>query len=234
MKALVSHPQENGPRELKTVAYVTHRTNYGEADRIVNLITPEGKVAAIAKGVRRPKSKLAGGVEMLTRAEIMVHFGKSELGVVTSAKMLKYHGEILKDYGRMELATAILKRINAVSENSDAPEYYKIVDQCMGALEGGVASNVVEAWCELNVLKALGEELNLYRDADGERLKVECKYDWDVYDGVMRERPGGEYGADEIKVLRLMVTADLAVVSRVKNLDDKMVKIMKLVKSVLK
>lgn len=233
MEALVSHPQKNGPRELKTVAYVMHRTNYGEADRIVNFITPEGKVAAIAKGVRRPKSKLAGGVEMLTRSEIMVHFGKSELGVVTSAKMLKYHGGILKDYGRMELATAILKRMNAVSENSDAPEYYKIVDQCLGALEMGASLSVVEAWCELNVMRALGVEPNLYRNADGELLRADERYDWNEYDGVMTERPGGEYGADEIKLMRLMMTADLSVVLRVRGLEGKMVKILKLVKSMV-
>ena len=234
MEALASHPQKSVPRELKTVAYVTHRTNYGEADRIVNFITPEGKVAAIAKGVRRPKSKLAGGVEMLTRAEIMVHFGKSELGVVTSAKMLKYHGGILKDYGRMELATAILKRINAVSENSDAPEYYKVVDQCLGALELGASLSVVEAWCELNVMRALGEEPNLYRNAEGELLRVDTRYDWNEYDGVMTERPGGEYGTDEIKLMRLMMMTDLSVVMRVKGAEAKMVKIMKLVKSVVK
>lgn len=48
-------------RDVKTLAYVMRRTNYGEADRILNLITPEGKMSAIAKGVRKEKSKLAGG-----------------------------------------------------------------------------------------------------------------------------------------------------------------------------
>ena len=50
--------------EIKTLGFVLRRTNYGEADRILNLITPQGKISAIAKGVRKPKSKLAGGVEM--------------------------------------------------------------------------------------------------------------------------------------------------------------------------
>ena len=49
----------NTPNDIKTLAYVIRRTNYGEADRIINLITPEGKISAIAKGVRKEKSKLA-------------------------------------------------------------------------------------------------------------------------------------------------------------------------------
>ena len=50
--------------DIKTLAYVLRRTNYGEADRILNIITPNGKISAIAKGARKEKSKLAGGIEM--------------------------------------------------------------------------------------------------------------------------------------------------------------------------
>ena len=46
-------------KDIKTYAYVLRRTNYGEADRILNLITPSGKMTAIAKSVRKEKSKLA-------------------------------------------------------------------------------------------------------------------------------------------------------------------------------
>ena len=44
----------------KTLAIVLRRTDFGEADRIINLLTPGGKVSAMARGVRKPKSKLAG------------------------------------------------------------------------------------------------------------------------------------------------------------------------------
>ena len=77
-------------RDVKTLAYVLRRTNFGEADRILNLITPEGKMSAIAKGVRKEKSKLAGGVEMFSLTELNLHFGKSEMATVTGAKMLAY------------------------------------------------------------------------------------------------------------------------------------------------
>ena len=45
-------------KDIKTCAYVLRRTNYGEADRILNIITPLGKMSVIAKSVRKEKSNL--------------------------------------------------------------------------------------------------------------------------------------------------------------------------------
>lgn len=52
------------PADLRTQAIVLRRTNYGESDRILNLLTPEGKVSVIARGVRKEKSRLAGSIEL--------------------------------------------------------------------------------------------------------------------------------------------------------------------------
>ena len=56
----------------KTLAIVLRRTDFGEADRIVNLLTPSGKVSAMARGVRKPKSKLAGGIEVFALNEVVL------------------------------------------------------------------------------------------------------------------------------------------------------------------
>ena len=81
--------------DIKTIGYVLRRTNYGEADRILNLITPVGKIAVAARGVRKMKSRLAGGIEPFTRSEFQIHRGRGELGVLTGAKMQKFHSHIL-------------------------------------------------------------------------------------------------------------------------------------------
>ena len=68
---------------LRTEAIILRRTNYGEADRILNMLTPQhGKVSAIAKGVRKAKSKLAGGLELF--AVGYVQFG-SQFGALLLA-----------------------------------------------------------------------------------------------------------------------------------------------------
>ena len=56
----------------KTLTIVLRRTDFGEADRILTLLTPEGKKTAIARGVRKPKSKLAGGIELFSLNEVVL------------------------------------------------------------------------------------------------------------------------------------------------------------------
>lgn len=206
--------------ELRTLGYVLKRTNYGEADRILNIITPHGKLVAIAKGVRKSRSKLAGGVEIFSLIDFNIHQGKSEFGIVTGAKMLRYYGNILKDFARMELAAAILKRINKLSEASDNSEYFDIVDQAFWGLDFGCSNELVENWVIMNIMRTMGEEINLYRDKDGQKLDKEKVYEWDLADEAFFEKPTGTYGANEIKMLRMMSTVDLKVVKNIK-VDEK-------------
>lgn len=209
-------------KDIRTLGYVLRRTNYGEADRILNLITPQGKISAIVKGVRREKSKLAGGIEMFTLTDFNIHLGRGEFGVVTGAKMVKHYGEIVKDFNMIELAAMMLKKINKVAENSDNSEYFKILDQSLAGLNAGCEIGLVEAWFLMNLTRATGEEINLHRDVNGKRLVIDARYFWDTMEGAFLGDSRGEFGADEIKMLRLMLSADLGVARRVK-LDGEMI-----------
>ena len=75
-------------QDIRTLGYVLRRTNYGEADRILNIITPEGKISAIAKGVRKEKSKLAGGIEMFSRIDLNIHKAKTKWALSQVPKCL--------------------------------------------------------------------------------------------------------------------------------------------------
>lgn len=209
---------ENMPKDLKTKAYVLRRTNYGEADRIINLITPVGKISAMAKGVRKPKSKLAGGIEMFSLVQVNLHFGKSDMAVLTGTKMISFYGEILKDLGRMELASEILKKVSKASDSVDSPELFEIVDQSLSSLNVGFDINLVEAWFLLNLARVMGEEINLYRDADGNKLDANLKYSWNSYETVFYVDEKGEIDANVIKILRLLVSSKLDVVVRIKDI----------------
>lgn len=202
--------------ELKTLGYVLRRTNYGEADRILNLITPEGKFAVIARGVRREKSKLAGGVEMLTLSEYNIHQGKGEFGIVTGVKMRQHYGAIVKDFTRMELAAMILKRVARAADSADSVEYFDLVDICLKELNLGMDLSLIKGWFLLNLARVMGEEVNLYRDVDGKKLSAEQCYNWVGVEAAFACDPCGEYGVEEIKMLRLMLTNRLNVVKRVR------------------
>ena len=206
-------------KDIKTRGYVLRRTNYGEADRILNLIAPLGKISVIAKGVRKEKSKLAGGIEIFTLSEFTIHNGRGELGILTSAKMVKHHLNIIKDYGRIEVASMIMKKINRYAESSDSSEYFMVLEQCLMEIDDGCDLGLVEAWFNMNLRRVIGEEINLYRDVDGHRLRADVKYYWDAGEGAFTINDNGEFGSDEIKMLRLMVTSKLRLVRRVK-VDD--------------
>ena len=203
-------------RDLKTQGYVLRRTNYGETDRILNIITPQGKIAAMARGARKEKSKLAGGIELFTLSQFQIHQGRGELGVVMSAKMQKFHRGIIRDLDRMELASAILKKVNAAAEHTNSDEYFWLVKQGLAALDEGTDLALVEAWFTLNLKRVLGEEVNLYRDDEGEKLAADLRYHWDSYEKAFKKAANGAYGANEIKLLRLMTNNDLPIVRRVK------------------
>ncbi len=230
----------NTQSDLRTLAYVMRRTNYGEADRILNLITPEGKVAVIAKSVRREKSKLAGAVEMFSLIDINIHRGRSELGVVTGAKMLKYYGGILKDFDRMELAGTILRRVNAVAENmeysseAETPEYFRIVDSCLKALDAGAELQVVESWFWFNLIATMGEQINLYFDVTGKKLSPEVLYEWDFGEMALKASLNGMIDAEMIKLMRLLLSSDLEVVLRVKSVSEKCEKILRIARAAAK
>jgi DNA repair protein RecO (recombination protein O) len=69
---------------LKTEAVVLRSIRYGEADRILHLYTARrGRIGAIAKGVRKPRSRFGGRLEPFFRLELMLHEGRGELLTVT-------------------------------------------------------------------------------------------------------------------------------------------------------
>ena len=215
----------NTLKDLRTPALILRRTNYGEADRILNLITPKGKISAIAKGVRKEKSKLAGGIEMFSLSDLTIHLGKSELGTITSARMTTYYSNILNNLESIELASKILKQINSAAETIESPAFFNLTNDSLSALNNNLNPTLIETWFHLNLNKLLGSELNLYRDINGEKLQPEKIYLYDSTENAFVEHPAGNFNANDIKLLRLMLTSPLPVVSRVKNLDTYLPKI---------
>lgn len=87
----------------------------GEADRIVTFCTPEhGKVRAVAKGIRKPKSKLAGRLEPLTQVQMLCWKGR-ELDVVQQVEVVDHFRAIREDLDRMPAAFTMLEAVDHVA-----------------------------------------------------------------------------------------------------------------------
>lgn len=216
--------------DLRTRSLVLRRTNYGEADRIIQVITPEGKKSLMVKAARREKSKLAGGIELLVLSDITIHEGKSELGVLTSARMVKFYGKILQDYDRLQFAYEAMKLVARGSEHIDSPEFFEILDSTFDGLDAGASLDLVKTWFYLRQAKVLGEELNLLTDIDGAKLEPGTRYIYDVGDQVFCRSDHGVVTSDHIKLLRVMMHNDLRVVRKITEVEELLPEALRLAK----
>lgn len=207
------------PNDLHTRGIVLRRTNYGESDRILNVITPEGKYAVLARGVRKEKSRLAGGIELFTVADVVIHQGRSDLCTLTGAKMLQFFGNILGDLTRLEMASAALRKIERAAEQTDNPEYFELLEQTLAELNKTTSVEIIKFWFELRLLQAVGEEINLISDVNGEKLNAAASYDWDSIEQALSLNPQGKITASEIKLARLCLVSKLSVISRIQDVE---------------
>jgi DNA repair protein RecO (recombination protein O) len=91
-------------RSYTTEAVILRSLRFGEADRVLHLYTLDrGRVGAVAKGVRRTKSRFGGRLEPLSHAELVLHEGRGELHTVTSVELLRPHRAAREDPYRLQV-----------------------------------------------------------------------------------------------------------------------------------
>ena len=113
------------PGSFKTEGIVLRSIRYGEADRILHLYTAErGRVNAIAKGSRRPKSRFGGRLEPFFRLDLMLHEGRSDLCTVTGAATVAGYPALRSDGVAIEAAArgcdAVLRLLDVAEPNPPA------------------------------------------------------------------------------------------------------------------
>jgi DNA repair protein RecO (recombination protein O) len=113
------------PGSFKTEAVVLRSIRYGEADRILHLYSRDrGRIGAVAKGVRRPKSRFGGRLEPLFRVGLVLHEGRGELYTVTSVETLHPHAAVREHGTALARATeacqAVLRLFDSAEPNVPA------------------------------------------------------------------------------------------------------------------
>lgn len=208
-------------KTTRTRAIVLRRTNYGEADRIVDFLTPDGRMSVMARGVRKEKSKLAGGIELFAVCDIVVGQGKGDLGVLTSARLVQFYGHILNDYDRMQFAYEALAQIAKASTTLDESEWYDIAAEILAALDViSIPLALVQTWFYLRISAVLGEELSTTRSVTGEKLAADKIYRYDSMERGFIEDARGSITAEHIKILRLASAKPLSVIVQVGGMEE--------------
>ncbi len=89
---------------------------FGEADRIVVLLSPErGMLRTVARGVRKVKSRLRGRLEPFCRVELVLYRGR-ELDLITSVSVVESHPELRLDLDRLLAASMMANAVDAVAQ----------------------------------------------------------------------------------------------------------------------
>lgn len=208
-------------RTHRTQAIVLRRTNYGEADRILQLLTPEGRRSVMARGVRREKSKLAGGIELFAVSDVVLGEGKGELGVLTSARLIRFYRHILEDYDRLQFGYRAIKLVSKASDTVDEPEWFDLLAEILAALDAvTIPQDLIETWFLLRYSGLLGRELNLELDIDGAPLSADTHYRYDSGEQGLRPLQNGEITSDHIKLLRLIATRSMNVLVQIGGVGE--------------
>jgi len=198
-------------KQLVSEAIVLNRTDYGEADRIVRLLTPDhGKLSLMAKGVRRIKSKMAGGIELFCVSEITFIKGRGEVGTLVSARLKDHYACIVGDLERSMLGFELIKKLNRVTEDQAEEEYFTLLSNSFAALnDRELSPQLIRFWFMAQLIRLSGHTPNLYTDSSGDKLVADRVYNFSFDDMVLTVSPArGQLTSAHIKFLRLVMAGN--------------------------
>jgi DNA repair protein RecO (recombination protein O) len=109
----------------------------GEADRIISFITDtHGKVRAVAKGIRKTKSRIGARLEPMAHVSLLMYEGRGELEIVSQADTIEPHRHIREDLDRLTHAAAMLEAVDLVAQERQAdPRLYQMIVGALRSLD---------------------------------------------------------------------------------------------------
>ncbi|MBT4512217.1 MAG: DNA repair protein RecO [Chloroflexi bacterium] len=212
------------PKTYKTEAIVLKHIDLGEADRIITLYTPNlGKIRAVAKGVRRAKSRLGGHVEPLTNCSLMLSRGRN-LEIVSQGQIIESFLSIRNDLQRTAQALYLIELTDAfTSERVENYPVYRLLIDSLHLLSRVPNVELLFRFFELQLLEHMGYRPQLYEC-------LNCKVPLAPVENYFSASGGGvlcpncahteplvhPLSVDALKVMRLMQRGDYSVASRLR------------------
>jgi DNA repair protein RecO (recombination protein O) len=210
------------PRRYTTEAIVLSRFDFGEADRILTLITPgSGKLKAIAKGIRRPTSRLGGSLEPF--AELQVALARGRTFEVVTQVSVGHAWLNLRDSLESAATAWYLAELadRSLEERHAAEPLYILLRHAYGLLDAGMAPGRVARWYEMHLADELGMRPEVDRCAECDRmLEAEGRFRWvPQLGGVLCDRCAGPshdragLSLDGLKLLKAYQRLDIEAIA---------------------
>ncbi len=156
-------------RTFRTNAVILRRMDYGEADRLLTLLTPDhGKVRALAKGARKPIARKTGHVELYALVDIQIARGR-ELHVVREVEMREPFLPLREDLVRSTYASHFVELIDRFTGEQDSSQAeFELLVAGLARLCTGVDPRTVARFFELRLLGLAGFAPSLHQCVVGQ------------------------------------------------------------------
>lgn len=210
----------------KTTGIVLRRMNLGEADRIITVLTRDhGKVRAVAKGVRRIKSRMAGHLEPFGAVEMMFATGRN-LDVITSARLIRSGDAIAGAPESLSYGFLLAEMLDKlVEEGVEQAALYEVVEACYDDLAQMGGDATVELYFKLRLLDALGYRPRLEGCSICGTNNLEASYFFvpevgGIVDDTCTSQRQYPMRANQIKLWRLMLDNPLHQIRRLNGVVE--------------
>lgn len=212
---------------VKTSGIIIKRSNFGEADRILTILTNRlGKIKAMAKGVRKIKSKMAGSLEPYMLVDLQLHEGKTFF-IVTGASIIEEYKNIHSRIKKTAQAYFVGELIDKfLEEHQKADVIFEISQQVFSAIENDEKDLVISAY-QLKIVEAAGFKPELYECIHCKEKLSAGENFWDHIEGGVICRTcqqkfhhGAEISDEAIKALRFIEQNTFQSIGKLK-LDQK-------------
>lgn len=212
------------PRNYQTEAIIIKKTKLREADRILTLYTPDmGKIQAVARGVRRPKSKMAGHLELLTHSMVSLARGRN-LDTITGSQTINSFFPLKSDLLLTSYALYIIELVSQfTADHIENRPLFQLLLESMKNLCQPANKDLALRYFELNLLGEVGYRpqlqqcvachsplepiTNSFCPSAGGMLCPNCSY---------REQLTYPLSVNALKVLRLLQSGQYETINRLR------------------
>ncbi len=165
-------------RSFRVEAIVIRHNDWGEADRLLGLFSRElGKIRAVAKGIRKPRSRKAGHLEPFTRSNLLLARGR-DLYIVTQAETVNAYSPLKDDLVLLGYASYVMELLERFTyEEGENRSLYRLLTNTLERLSSEYNPTLVVRYFEIRLLDLLGFRPQLFTCAKCEtEIKAEDQY----------------------------------------------------------
>jgi DNA repair protein RecO (recombination protein O) len=179
-------------RSHRVEAVVLRHQDWGETDRLLWLFTLEqGKLRAVAKGVRKARSRKAGHLEPFTRVSLLLAEGR-DLPIITQAEAQATYPGIHNDLERIAYAAYVIELLDRFTfEEGENGTLYRLLVDTLTRLDAGTNPALTVHYYEMRLLDQVGFRPRLFECAScGEEIKARDQFFSALHGGILCPRCG--------------------------------------------